>query len=254
MSFLTRLPFLCPLTDRHERVAYGQCLPGLVHEGLCTCVNAHEGHVLTDPEPRSYLAPQAGLLQWVSGSGCDMDSLPLHVQDLSIALTGVFTVYSSSKGCSRGWMSQSTQALASQTGLSLLELISASNPRILCWRCFHVRAVHVQLPLETNKATDAWKCEGAAGFLNTSALTALLAWSPGADQTQVRESEQQDPGSLLHVEPNAPSRQPCPCSAHPSPAHPVTFTQTFPGLIPPSLSKIGVNPGWCCVYMRLPYL
>ena len=79
-------------------------------------------------------------------------------------------------------------------------------PRMLCWRCFHVRAVHVQLPLETSMATDSWDCEGAAGFLYTFALTALLTWSPGTDQTQVRDSEQQDLGWLLPFEPTTPSR------------------------------------------------
>ena len=38
---------------------------------------------------------------------------------------------------------------------------------MLCWRCFHVRAVHVQLPLETSMATDSRDCEGATGFLYT---------------------------------------------------------------------------------------
>ena len=79
-----------------------------------------------------------------------------------------------------------------------------------------MRAVHVQLPLETSMAADSRDCGGDAGFLYTLALTALMTWSPGTGQTQVRDSEQQDPGSLVLLEPSAPSRQPCPCSPHPS--------------------------------------
>ena len=41
----------------------------------------------------------------------------------------------------------------------------------------------MQLPLETSMATDSRDCEEAAGFLYTFALTALLTWSPGIDQT-----------------------------------------------------------------------
>ena len=52
-------------------------------------------------------------------------------------------------------------------------------PRMLC--C--VRAVHVKLPLEPSTATDSRDCEGAAGFLYTFVLAALLTWSPGTDQT-----------------------------------------------------------------------
>ena len=53
-----------------------------------------------------------------------------------------------------------------------------------------VRAVYVQLPLETSMATDSRDCEGAAGFLYTFALAVLLTWSPGTDQTKVKDSEQ----------------------------------------------------------------
>ena len=96
--------------------------------------------------------------------------------------------------------------------------------------------------------------KGLLGLLHTLALTALLTWSPGIDQTQDRDSGQQDPGSLLFLQPTAPSRQPCPCSPHPSPAHPLIFPQACLGLILPSSSKAGVNPGRCCVFMRLPLL
>ena len=56
-------------------------------------------------------------------------------------------------------------------------------PRMRCWRCFHVRAVHVQLPLETSMAMDSRDCEGATDFLYTFAHEALLTWSPGTTQT-----------------------------------------------------------------------
>ena len=65
--------------------------------------------------------------QWVSGGGWDMNCLPLHFQDLWFPLMIVLTVYFSCKGCSQGWISQSTHALASLPGLSLLELISAPH-------------------------------------------------------------------------------------------------------------------------------
>ena len=50
--------------------------------------------------------------------------------------------------------------------------------------------------------------KGLLGLLHTLALTALLTWSPGIDQTQDRDSGQQDPRSLLFLQPTAPSRQP----------------------------------------------
>jgi hypothetical protein len=78
-----------------------------------------------------------------------------------------------------------------------------TSPRMLC--C--MRAVHVQLPLETSMSTDSRDCEGAAGFLYTFALAVLLTWSPGTDQTWVRDSEQQDPGWLLPLEPLLPPDQ-----------------------------------------------
>ena len=70
----------------------------------------------------------------------------------------------------------------------------------------HVRAIHVQLPLVTSTATDSRDCEGATGFLYTFSLTALLTWSPGTDQTLVRDSEQQDLGWLIPLEPTTLSR------------------------------------------------
>ena len=57
-----------------------------------------------------------------------MNYIPLHFQDVWLALMFVLTVYSSYEGCSHGWMSQSTPALVSLPGLSLLKLISA--PRL----------------------------------------------------------------------------------------------------------------------------
>ena len=58
-----------------------------------------------------------------------------------------------------------------------------TSPRMLSWRSFHMRAVHVQLPLEPSMATDSRDCKGASGFLYTFALAALLTWSLGTDQT-----------------------------------------------------------------------
>ena len=65
-----------------------------------------------------------------------------------------------------------------------------TSPKMLCWRSFHMRAVHVQLPLETSMAADSRYCEGATGFIYTCSLAALLTWSSGTDQTWVRDSEQ----------------------------------------------------------------
>ena len=50
----------------------------------------------------------------------------LHFQDLTLPLMFVLTVYLC-KGCSHGWMNHSTCVLGSLSGLSLLELISAST-------------------------------------------------------------------------------------------------------------------------------
>ena len=51
-----------------------------------------------------------------------------------------------------------------------------TSPRMLCWRCFHVRAAHVFL--ETSMAADSRDCEGAAGFLYTCSRspTDLVFW------------------------------------------------------------------------------
>ena len=92
----------------------------------------------------------------------------------------VCPVYSSYEGCSQGWMGQSTHALASLPG-SWISSQHHTSPRMLFWRCFHVRAVHV--PLETSMAADSRDCEDAAGFLYTFAPAVLLTWSPGTDQT-----------------------------------------------------------------------
>ena len=56
-----------------------------------------------------------------------MNSIPLHFQDVRLPLVFVLTAYSSFKGCSEGWMHQSTRTLASLPGLRLLELISAPH-------------------------------------------------------------------------------------------------------------------------------
>lgn len=136
-----------------------------------------------------------------------MNSLSLQLQDLWLPFMFVVTVYLC-KGCSQGWMSKrhcsGVPAWAQSPGAHLSFHIS---PRLICWRCLHMRAVHVKLPLETSMAADSRDCEGDAGFLYTLALTALLTCSPRTDQTQVRDSEQQDPGSLLLIEPNKPFRQ-----------------------------------------------
>ena len=53
-----------------------------------------------------------------------------------------------------------------------------ASPRMLCWRCFHMRAGHVELPRETSMVTDSRDCEGATGFLYTysHSPTGLVSW------------------------------------------------------------------------------
>ena len=80
---------------------------------------SHDGHLIVTWRWR----PSS----WVSGGGWDVNFLPLHFQDVWLPLMFVLIVYSSCKGCSPGWMSQSTYALESLPGLSLLELISAPH-------------------------------------------------------------------------------------------------------------------------------
>ena len=154
-----------------------------------------------------HLTLETEFWQWVSGGGWDVSRLPLHFQDVWFALMLSSLFVPCMKGALRvewvrahvlwrpflGWVSWSSSQ-------------RHPFPRMLCWKCFHMRAVHVQLPLETSMATDSWDCEGAAGSLYTFALTALLTSSPGTDQTQVRDSEQQDLGCLLPFEPTTPSR------------------------------------------------
>lgn len=174
-----------------------------------------------------------------------MNSLSLQLQDLWLPFMFVVTVYLC-KGCSQGWMSKrhcsGVPAWAQSPGAHLSFHIS---PRLICWRCLHMRVVHVKLPLETSMAADSRDCEGDAGFLYTLALTALLTWSPRTDQTQVRDSEQQDPGSLLPLEPSAPSRQPCPCSLHPS-CPPSDFSSN---ILRSHSSQSFQGWGKCCVYI-----
>ena len=52
---------------------------------------------------------------------------PSAFSGLVVPLMIVLTVYFSCKGCSQGWISQSTRALASLPGLNLLKLISAPH-------------------------------------------------------------------------------------------------------------------------------
>ena len=47
-----------------------------------------------------------------------------------------------------------------------------------------MRAVHVEVFLETLLGCRILETEGAAGLLHTLAFTTLLTWSPGVDRAQ----------------------------------------------------------------------
>ena len=109
-----------------------------------------------------------------------MNSFPLHFQDLWFPLMFVLTVCFLYEGCSQGWMSQSTRALPSLPGLSLLELISA--PHLPKDAVLRESSPCAAAPRDQH-VPDSRDCEEAAGFLYTFALAVLLTWSPETDQT-----------------------------------------------------------------------
>ena len=99
---------------------------------LCTrsagfmCKLSCGAHVPVGQISHSPLALETAFWPWVSGGGWDVSPLPLRFQDWRFPLMFVLTVCSLYGGCSQGWVSQSTPALASLPGLSLLKLVSAT--------------------------------------------------------------------------------------------------------------------------------
>ena len=170
------------------------------------CKLSCDGHIPVGTNSHGHLTLETEVWQWVSGGGWDVNPLPLHFQDWWFPLMFVLTVPCMKGALRVEWVRAHVLWRPCLGWVSWSSSQQHPFPRMLCWRCFHVRAVHVQLRLETSMATDCWDCEGAAGFLYTFALTALLTWSPGTDETQVRDSEQQDLGWLLPFEPTTPSR------------------------------------------------
>ena len=90
------------------------------------CKLSCDGHIPVGTNSHGHLTLETEVWQWVSGGGWDVNPLPLHFQDWWFPLMFVLTVCSLYEGCSQGWMSQSTRALTSLPGLSLLKLISAT--------------------------------------------------------------------------------------------------------------------------------
>ena len=180
----------------YVRGTLASCLNSPVMATSLWAQNSH-GHLTLETE----------FWQRVSGGGWDVNPLPLHFQDLWFPLMFVLTVCSLYEGCSHGWMSQSTRALMALPGLSLRKLVSAT-------------------PLPKDAVLKVLSCEsspGPAAPRDQHGHRFLRLWrgrwlslhicshspadlSPGTDQTQGRDSEQQDLGCLLPFEPTTPSR------------------------------------------------
>ena len=112
-----------------------------------------------------------------------MNPLPLHFQDVCLALMFVLFIPHMKGALRVGWVKA---FMLWRPCLGPGSHLSTTPPQGCCAESasvLHVRAIHVQLPLVTSTATDSRDCEGATGFLYTFSLTALLTWSPGTDQT-----------------------------------------------------------------------
>ena len=126
-SFLTRL--LVPVLSLPNVRAWlwsvpaGYYVPGTLASWLSSPV-MHTSQWTQKPPSR--LSPETKFWQsvrwWVR-----RELSPSAISGLVVPLMIVLTVYFSCKGCSQGWISQSTRALASLPGLSLLKLISAPH-------------------------------------------------------------------------------------------------------------------------------
>ena len=120
-----------------------------------------------------------------------------------------------------------------------------TSPRLMCWRCFHVRAVHVKLPLETSMPADSRDYEGAffTPFLSQPCWPGL----PGLTRprTEIHSSRTQGHCSsynpMLH--PDSPALTP-----HTPVAHPLTFLKHSQVSFLPVLPRLGKPWQVLCMY------
>ena len=108
------------------------------------------------------------------------------------------------------------------------------QPRLMCWRCFHVRGPCPAGPRDPPWLQILESLKGPLGFFThlLSQPSDLVSWDWAFPAQLVL-------GSLLLSEPTAPSRQSWSFSAVPGLTHSLSFPYTFPSLIPhnfPSLS------------------
>ena len=141
---------------------------------------SYNGRILVGKNSHGHLTLGTKFWQWVLGGRWDVNSLPLHFQDLWFPSYLSSLLVPCMKGSLRvGWVKAHVLRHHCLGWVSWSSSQHHTSSRMLC--C--MRAVHVQLPLETNMTTDSRDCEGSTSFLYTFALAGLITCYPGTDQT-----------------------------------------------------------------------